>query len=107
MKYQEIPMYIYISLLDYRYNFVCDKFGWGNSATDSLWPALMEYIEEVGVPAENADPKYVVDNYCTNGYFISREDFEANPDWYSEYDDWSDVQDNAIVSNEEYACMQF
>ena len=62
---------------------------------------------EVGVDPKNSSPSYIVDNYCVNGEFISREDFEANPDRYSSYDDWSDVQDNALVSNEEYACMQF
>ena len=108
MKYQEIPMYIYISLLDDRYNFVRDKFGWGDSATDSLWPALIEYIEELGVPAENADPKYIVDNYCVNGNFISREDFDADPDSYLYYGNtWQDICDNALIYNDEYACMQF
>lgn len=107
MKYQEIPMYLYIELLDDRYNFVRDKFGWGDSATDSLWPDLMEYIEQVGVPADNADPKYIVDNYCVNGEFISREDFEENLDWYSSYEDWDEVRENALISNDEYACMRF
>ena len=51
--------------------------------------------------------QYVVDNYCVNGEFISREDFEENPDWYSSYEDWDEVCDNALFSNGEYACMRF
>lgn len=106
MEFQQIPMYIYIDLLNDRYNFVRDRFGWGNEASDALLSQLMEFIEEVGVSPENADPKFVIDNYCVNGEFICREDFDENPDWYS-YEDWDEVRENALFSTDEYACMRF
>lgn len=107
MEYQQIPMHIYIDLLDDRYNFVRDHFHWGNEASDALLPQLMEFIEEVGVSPENSDPKFVIDNYCINGEFISREQFEENPDFYSSYEDWDEVREDAIFSDNHYACMRF
>ena len=106
MKYVEILMDDYIQLLEDRFE-VCEARGWVGNAARILFPQILDLISEVGVDPENSSPSIVVDNYCINGEFISREDFEANPDWYPSYEDWNDVQDNALVSNNMYACMQF
>lgn len=106
MRYIQIPVEDYLEMLEQRFE-VCKQRGWVGDAQESLFPQVLDLIEEVGVSPENSSPSYIIDNYCVNGEFISREDFEENPDWYPSYDDWSDVQDNALVSNEEYACMQF
>lgn len=106
MKYVEILMDDYIQLLEDRFK-VCEARGWVGDAARNLFPQILDLIEEVGVDPENSSPSIVVDNYCVNGEFISREDFEAHPDWYRRYEDWNYVQDNALVSNDEYACMQF
>lgn len=106
MMYIQIPVDYYLDLLNDRFG-VCEKRGWVGDAQRELWPQVLDLISEVGVAPEHSDPSYVVDNYCVNGEFISREDFEENPDWYPSYSDWDDVRDNALVSNDDYACMQF
>lgn len=106
MEYVTILMDDYIQLLEERFE-VCEARGWVGDAARSLFPQILDLISEVGVDADKSSPSYVVDNYCVNGEFISRKAFEANPDWYPGYEDWSDVQDNALVSNNMYACMQF
>lgn len=106
MQFVEILMDDYIQLLEERFE-VCEARGWVGDAQRELFPQVLDLISEVGVDPEKSSPSYVVDNYCVNGEFISREDFEENPDWYSSYDDWDDVRDNALFSNDDYACMQF
>lgn len=106
MKFIQIPVEDYLKMLEQRFE-VCKQRGWVDEMQEDLFPQVLDLIKENGVDPEKSSPSYIVDNYCVNGEFISREDFEANPDWYSSYDDWSDVQDNALVSNDEYACMQF
>lgn len=106
MRYIKIPVEDYLEMLEQRFE-VCKARGWVGDAEESLFHLVLDLISKVGVDPKNSSPSIVVDNYCVNGEFISRADFEANPDWYPRYDDWSDVQDNALVSNNEYACMQF
>lgn len=106
MIYIQIPVEDYLEMLEQRFE-VCKQRGWVGEAQEELFPQFFGLIGEVGFDPENSSPSIVVNNYCVNGEFISREDFEANPDWYPSYDDWSDVQDNALVSNDDYACMQF
>lgn len=106
MKYIQIPIDLYLDLLRDRFEF-CKSIGLVGEAEEALFPQLLDLIDEVGIDPDNADPSYVVDNYCGNGEFISREDFEENPDWYPSYEDWDDIRENALVSNSKYACMQF
>lgn len=106
MEYVEIPMDVYLGLLEDRLE-VCAARGWAGRAQRSLFHQLLELIEDSGIARENADPAYLIDNYCVNGEFIDREDFEKNPELYSSYEDWDDVCDNALFSNDSYACMQF
>lgn len=106
MRYIQISTDYYLDLLRDRFE-VCKDRGWVGDAAEALFDQMLDLIDEVGVAPENSDPSYVVDNYCVNGEFISREDFEENLDWYSSYEDWDEVRDNALFSNDEYACMRF
>ena len=104
--YIQISFDYYKELLEDRFE-VCEKRGWVGEAARELFPLILDLIEEVGVDPEKSDPSYVIDNYCVNGDFIYREEFEEHPDWYSSYDDWDEVRDNALVSTDDYACMSF
>lgn len=106
MKYIQIPVEDYLDMLENRFE-VCKQRGWVGEAEESLFPQFLDIIEDAGVDPEYSSPSVVVDNYCVNGEFISREDFEKHPDLYPYYEDWDDVQDNAFISNDEFACMQF
>lgn len=106
MKYVQILMDDYLQLLEERFE-VCESCNWVGDAERELFPLVLDLISEVGVDPEKSAPSYVVDNFCVNGEFISREDFEEHPDWYSSYDDWDEVRDDALVSTDDYACMSF
>lgn len=105
MDYIKIPIDLYLDLLRDRFE-ICKSRGWAGDAEEALFPYMLDMIEEVGVSPDYSDPSYVVDNYCINGEFIYREEFDENPDWYS-YEDWDEVCENALFSTDEYACMQF
>lgn len=105
MKYQEIDIDTYCDLLRDRYN---ECGSWHSDAADSLFENLLDIISECGVPRENASPMYIVDNYLVNGEFVSREQFENDPEYYhGSYQSWEDVCDNAFIYNDNYACLQF
>lgn len=106
MEYVQILMDDYIQLLEERFD-VCKARGWVGDAERELFPEVLELISDAGIDPDHSAPSYVVDNYCVNGEFISRDDFEKNPDYYPSYEDWDDVCDNALVSNDNYACMSF
>ena len=106
MKYVQILMDDYLQLLEERFE-VCEARQWAGDAERELFPLVLDLISEVGVDPEKSAPSYVVDNFCVNGEFISRKEFEEHPDWYSSYDDWDEVRDNALVSTDDYACMSF
>lgn len=106
MEYVEILMEDYLQLLEERFE-VCEARNWVGDAERELFPLVLDLISEVGVDPKKSAPSYVVDNFCVNGQFISREKFEKHPEWYSSYDDWDEVRDNALVSTDDYACMSF
>lgn len=106
MEYVQILMDDYLQLLEERFE-VCESRNWVGDAERELFPLVLDLISEVGVDPEKSAPSYLVDNFCVNGEFISREEFEEHPDWYSSYDDWDEVCDNALVSTDDYACMSF
>lgn len=94
----------YAGLLEDRFE-VCKKNGWTGDADESLFPTFLGYLSELQ-ELEDPDPSVVVDNYVINGEFVYRDEFEADPDLYPEYDSWDDLWDNALFANEKYACMQ-
>ena len=57
----------YIQMLEYRKEFVEEKYGW-KQMPDSLWQYFINSIEECGgVAPEHASPSCVVDNAIVNG----------------------------------------
>ena len=129
MKTQKIEVNIdfVIDALDMRYNDVKDM--WGCNASHELWDQALDLVRECGFSCSSASE--YVDNYLINGEFISKEDniedwlhktshdgcFEQLNYEGDEYDQWLDdnfdnfwdeyCQDNALIYNSEYACLQF
>lgn len=79
MRYIKVLTDFYLDLLKDRFK-ICRDRGWVGDAAEALFDQMLDLIEEVGVDPENSDPSY---------------------------EDWDDVRDNALLSNDEYACMQF
>ena len=108
-----------IDALQARYDDV--KELWGNDASEALWEQALQLVEECGLGENITSPSIYVDNYLINGDFTSkRDDLEY---WISEtsYSDtnyescedtfnnaWDEYcQDNALIYNEDFACLQF
>ena len=104
-----ISMSTYISLLEKELKEANDR--WGNEASIALAPKLIELIEDVGELGQNNDPDYIADNFVVNGEFISKDEFtEDGPyaGYFTRYNgDWQALCDDAVVYDENYACMQF
>ena len=123
-----VPVEFVLDALQARYDEV--KELWGSEAREALWEQVLQLVAECG--GENVtSPDIYVDNYLINGNFISKED--NIEDWLhktshegfleqlnykgDEYDQWLDdnfdnfwneyCQDNAVIYNGEYACLQF
>lgn len=119
-----------IDALESRYQEVWDL--WSNEASRSLWVQALELVEECGLGDNITSPSLYVDNYLVNGEFVSKEsDVEywlENTSWDIDREalvDYSDdeirehlesvldeywqeyCQDNALIYNEEYACLSF
>ena len=118
-----------IDALQARYDEV--KELWGCDASAALWEQALQLVEECGMGENVTSPSIYVDNYLINGEFVSKED--NIEDWLhktshegflkqlnyegDEYDQWLDdnfdnfwdeyCQDNALIYNSEYACIQF
>lgn len=123
----QVDVEFVITALENRYEDV--KNNWGNEASESLWEQALDLVRDCGFSCSSASE--YVDNYLINGEFVSKE--ENIEDWlhktshdgcfeqinYSgdEYDQWLDdnfddfwneyCQDNALIYNDEYACLQF
>lgn len=102
-----------IAALESRYDDV--KALWGNDASESLWEQALQLVEECGLGANITSPSIYVDNYLINGEFVSKDaDIE---EWFDDShpngeldlnDAWNEYcQDNALIYNDEYACLQF
>lgn len=97
MRTVEIDMDIYLDMLQDRFNEVQDI--WGDEASRSLFPQLLDLIEETGVNAAFSSPKQIVDNYVVNGDFRYRADYSP--------EDWESICDEALIYNNRHALMQF
>ena len=113
-----------IDALQARYDNVKDL--WGGEAANQLWEQALNMVEECGIGDNVTSPSIFVDNYLINGEFVSKED---DTQWWldCEYDDLSDddkeyyecegwyieqkwgeyCSENAMLYNDEYACLSF
>ena len=113
-----------IDALQARYDNVKDL--WGGDASHELWEQALDMVEECGIGDNVTSPSIFVDNYLINGEFVSKEgDLQM---WLDcEYDDLSDddkdcyeceedyieqkwqeyCSENAMLYNDEYACLSF
>ena len=124
----EVNVEFVIAALESRYEDI--KELWGCQASHDLWEQALSLVEDAGL-GSCSSPSVYVDNYLINGEFVNKED--NIEDWlhktshdgcfeqlnYSgdDYDQWLDdnfdmfwyeyCQDNALVYNDEYACLQF
>lgn len=113
-----------IDALQSRYNNV--KELWGCEASNRLWEQALNMVEECGIGDNVTSPSIFVDNYLINGEFVSKEDDLQY--WIDgEYDDlsfsdkecyeseeeyteqkWQEYcSENAMLYNDEYACLSF
>lgn len=125
-----VPVEFVIDALQARYDDVKDR--WGDDASESLWEQALQLVEECGLGENVTSPSIYVDNYLVNGEFIRKEDNQ--PDWlektsFNDYvnfhnlteveildlkgspmfnEFWGEYcQDNALIYNDEYVCIQF
>ena len=102
-----------IDALQARYDEV--KELWASDASAALWEQALQSVAERGLGENVTSPSIYVDNYLINGEFVSKiADVEHwldsnQPNGANDLDEaWDEYcQDNAIVYNEEYACIQF
>ncbi|AWD93265.1 hypothetical protein AB9_159 [Acinetobacter phage vB_AbaM_B9] len=112
-----VPVEFVIDALQARYDDVKDK--WSNDASEALWEQALQLVEECGLGSDITSSSAYVDNYLINGEFVSKEsDFDEWTKDYKESYDFSDsveveaawneyCQDNALIYNDEYACLSF
>ena len=119
-----VSLQFILDALQARYNNVKDL--WGGEAAHELWEQALATVEECGIGENITSPSIFVDNYLINGEFVSKEDDKQH--WLDcEYDDLSEddkeyyeceaeyigqkwdkyVTDNAILYNDNYACLSF
>lgn len=113
-----------IDALQARYDNVKDM--WGGEAAHQLWEQALATVEECGIGDNVTSPSIFVDNYLINGEFVSKEDdkqwwldcdynslSEDDKEYYeceSEYIEqkWQGYcSKNAMLYNDEYACLSF
>ena len=120
----EVSIDFIIDALQARYDNVKDV--WGGDAAHQLWEQALQMVEECGIGEDVTSPSIFVDNYLINGEFESKEDDKQY--WLDcEYDDLSEedkeyyeceagylkqkwdehVTTNAILYNDNYACLGF
>ena len=76
---------------------------WFNDARNGLIEELLDHVEQYGV-GDATSPSWIVDNFLINGDFISRSDFPE----YQDLQSWLDyVSHNAIIYNDDFACLSF
>ena len=113
-----------IDALQARYDNVKDL--WGGDASQELWEQALAMVEECGIGENVTSPSIFVDNYLVNGEFVSKEDdlqywldceyddlSEDDKEYYedeAEYIEqkWQEYcSENAMLYNDEYACLSF
>ena len=104
----EVSMDWYLGKLEEALKEANDK--WGDDATIALTPKLLELVADVG-PGINSDPNVIADNFVVNGEFVEKEEFTKDgyyDGYYEQYNgDWQALCDDALIYDENYACMQF
>lgn len=108
-----VPVEFVIDALQARYDDVKDR--WGNDASEALWEQALQLVEECGLGSNITSPSIYVDNYLVNGDFVSKDSdveywLDSNqPNGDLDIDDaWQEYcQDNALIYNDEYACISF
>ena len=115
----EVNVEFVIAALEARYEEV--KGNWGNDASESLWEQALSLVDECGL-SNCSSPSAYVDNYLINGEFVNRFNTSENDcsSYAIEFDlnddneiiindgEWDQFcQDNALIYNDEYACLQF
>ena len=109
----QVPVEFVIDALQARYDEVENL--WGCDASASLWDQALQLVAECGLGDNVTSPSIYVDNYLINGEFVSKDsDIEHwldsnHPNGELDIDEaWNDYcQDNALLYNAEYACIQF
>ena len=109
----QVSVEFVIDALQARYDDVKDL--WGCDASASLWEQAIQLVEECGMGENVTSPSIYVDNYLVNGEFVSKiADVEHwldsnQPNGTNDLDEaWEEYcQDNALLYNDEYACIQF
>lgn len=112
-----------IDALQARYDDVKDQ--WGNDASEALWEQALQLVEECGLGSNITSPSIYVDNYLVNGEFITRSNFNKSDassygieldehqldeqGSYTEltFEQWKSVTQDALIYNDEYACLSF
>ena len=113
-----------IDALQARYDNVKDL--WGGEAAKQLWEQALGTVEECGIGDNVTSPSIFVDNYLINGEFVSKDDdlqiwldceyddlSEDDKEYYeceAEYIEqkWGEYcSENAMLYNDEYACLSF
>ena len=108
-----VPVEFVIDALQARYDEV--KEVWGCQAAHELWEQALQLVEDYGMGENVTSPSVYVDNYLVNGDFVSKiADVEHwldsnQPNGANDLDEaWNEYcQDNALIYNDEYACIQF
>lgn len=76
---------------------------WFSDASISLKEQLLDMIEECGI-SEEETPSAIIDNFVINGDFVDR----TETDHHNNLDSWLEYcQENAIIYNDDYACLCF
>ena len=108
-----VPVEFVIDALQARYDEVENK--WGCPASMSLWDQALDVVAECGLGEHVTSPSIFVDNYLINGEFVSKiADVEHwlddnLPNGEKDIDEaWQEYcENNAILFNDEYACLRF
>lgn len=98
----EVSKDFVVCALQARYDNVV-KY-WGCDASEALWNLTLDYLLKYRISNHShVTPMYLVDNYLVNGDFITRgEEEEEETD-----QEWDRRCGDAIVYNEQYACLSF
>ena len=120
----EVSSQFIIDALQSRYDEVSGL--WASYAAHNLWQQVLDVVAECGIGDMVTSPSIFVDNYLINGEFVSKEDdkyywldceyddlSEEDKEYYeceAEYieQEWQEyVTNNAILYNDNYACLSF
>ena len=102
-----------IDALQARYDEVENL--WGCDASASLWEQALQLVAECGLGENVTSPSIYVDNYLINGEFVSKiADVECwlddnQPNGENDLNEaWQEYcENNALIYNDDFACLQF